>query len=130
MFENHIERKKIVCSGAKNCFANQLQTWWRIVGLQGKQLFCFKDYVFCKRPQKYDLSSYLHKPFPNFSCVFLNPNIFFSNLNSNCCKNSVTKNCSDLSLLNKLVFQQFFLTFGRNNFVTKYNCFTLLLRNF
>ena len=56
------------------------------------------------------------KPFFDFSCVFLNPNNFFQFESPNCSnlsdmrnlqeqvkKHSVTKNCSDRSLLEQIV---------------------------
>ena len=77
--------------------------------------------------------------FSNFSCMFLNPNIL-SNLNSNCSnsldmrnpqeqvkKHSLTKNCSDLSLfekivlvISKLIFSITRTIFSHSNFGNKY----------
>ena len=62
----------------------------------------------CFSPSKPDLALFATF-FSNFSCMFLNPDIFFSNWNSNCSsrnklkKHSVAKNCSDLSLFEYIV---------------------------
>ena len=69
--------------------------------------------------------------FLNFSSMFLNPNIFFANLNSNCYnlldirnlkKDSIAKNCSDLFVISRKFsrsLEHIFLTVCQNNFGKK-----------
>ena len=81
------------------------------------------------------------KSLSNFSCMFLNPNIFFriwiiivliyeiwDTSRNKLKKHSVTKNCSDISLFEWIVLvissffqslEQFFFTVGKNNFGNK-----------
>ena len=97
----------------------------------------------------------LNLNFSNFSCMFLNPNVFFSNLNCNCSnildlrnlQEQVKKafcyqklfwpftvwiNCSsDLKSFSQSL-EQFFLTVGQNNFgnkITLVNKFYFFLIN-
>ena len=72
-------------------------------------LWCEKPYLYAS-PYHLDSVQYLKIFFLNFSCMFLNPNIFFSNLNSNCSYVSDLRNLQE-QVKKAFCFQKLFWPF-------------------
>ena len=98
-------------------------------------LWCEKPYLYAS-PYHLDSVQYLKIFFLNFSCMFLNPNIFFpiwilivlmyqiwETSRNKLRKHSVPKNCSDLSLFEFELFQ-------RSQKFWKFSAFSLEFQKF